>query len=83
MMIRVIMLTHPHDGSRFIARIGEPFSVCQVDETREATRCRIHPLLTRLPGGRLILTANIDGDIFGAERLSLLNCGCECGGPLR
>jgi len=62
-------IIHEQDGKRFTARIGPPFTVCEVDEAREPGRCRIHPRLQRLPGGLLILTANIDGDIGGAEHL--------------
>ena len=64
-----LMDTHTIDrhGVRLVVRIGDPFTACEVDEARESHQCRVHPHLTRLPGGRLILSANIDGDIGGAE----------------
>ncbi|MHB9108931.1 MAG: sialidase family protein [Armatimonadota bacterium] len=63
------METHTIDrqGVRLSVRIGDAFTACQVDEATDSRHCRIHPHLVRLPGGRLILTANIDGDIGGAE----------------
>jgi len=63
----MITLTHEHGGRRFTARIGEPFTVLTFDPAKDAGWCRIHPHLSRLPGGRLILTANIHGDIEGVE----------------
>jgi len=66
----MITLTHEHNNRQFIARIGEPFTVLTFDPERDAGWCRLHPHLERLPGGRLILTANIHGDIEGAELLS-------------
>lgn len=59
--------TDRRNGQRFEARIGDGFTVCQVDEAREPGACRIHPHLSRLPGGRLVLTVNIHGDIGGAD----------------
>jgi len=56
--------------SELAIRIGEPFTACQVDEEKEPGKCRIHPHLTHLPGGRLVLSTNIDGDIGGAEHLT-------------
>jgi len=59
--------TIDHRGVRLSIRIGDAFTACQVDEATDPRHCRIHPHLERLPGGRLILSANIDGDIGGAE----------------
>lgn len=63
-------LTYEHEGRRFTVRVQPPFTVCEVDEAKEPDRCRIHPHLTRLPGGRLVMTANIDGDMGGAEHVA-------------
>ena len=59
--------TIDHLGTRLSVCIGDPITVCQFDAAAGPGKCRIHPALTRLPGGRLVLTANIDGDIGGAE----------------
>jgi hypothetical protein len=55
---------------RLTARIGDPFTACHADEEQEPGKCRIHPHLSQLPGGRLVMTANIDGDIGGAEHVA-------------
>jgi hypothetical protein len=60
-------LIHEHKDRRFAARIGEGFTVCQVDEANDPGHCRIHPCVKRLPGGRLVLTTNIDGDLIGHD----------------
>lgn len=57
-------------GTRLAVRISEAFTALTFDPDRDAGWCRLHPHLTRLPGGRLILTANMHGDIEGAECLS-------------
>lgn len=57
-------------GAGLTVRIHEPFTVCQVDEAKEPGKCRVHPRLGRLPGGRLVLSTNTDGDIGGADLLA-------------
>ena len=57
-------------AAKLTVRIGDPFTVCEVDEAKGPGKCRIHPHLTYLPGGRLVLLTNIDGDIGGAEYLT-------------
>ena len=59
--------TIEHRGTRLSVRIGDAITACRVDEVTDAGHCRIHPHLVRLPGGRLMLRVNIDGDIGGAE----------------
>lgn len=63
----MLTITHEHSGHRFTARVGEPFTVLTFDPATDAGWCRLHPHLSGLPGGRLMLTVNIHGDIEGAE----------------
>ncbi|MHB9106506.1 MAG: sialidase family protein [Armatimonadota bacterium] len=65
----MITLTHEHDNKHLLARVSEPFTVLTFDSDRDAGWCQLHPHLERLPGGRLVLTVNMHGDIEGAEHL--------------
>ncbi len=63
----MLTLTQENDKRRFKARIGEAFPLVTFAPARDPGTCRIHPHLSRLPGGRLILSTNIHGDIEGTE----------------